>query len=400
MNSRKRRRLWQSVIANIAGLVLKDKWKGLVVLVFFAGCFAVQSHADGRGVSAKRIEGEREMSYWLHRISHHADVSHPLLDQGYLSIGWSGFSEQGFVEKSRSDGMGYFNSTIKGRWGELRRSRWSLWRYIAEMKSGDLVIVPQWKSFSIYRLVGDRPLIASELAAESSAHQVDEEGHLFQNVDGEAKKIDLGFFWRVEEVHVGISRGQYADQKLTSRMKIRSTTACLNALKDSVDRAMESFARGEPLNLYSSILDSSQEPILSMIRKDLNPDKFEKLVKWYFKRVGATSVIIPAKNEPGKEGDADTIAVFEGIKTIIYVQAKHHTNITSSWALEQINDYVSQKDGVDDGYAKVAWVVSSADGYTDECREVALKNQVVLIDGKEFSRMLLEAGIATLDDIF
>ena len=29
------------------------------------------------------------MKYWLHRISHEAKVSYPLLESGYLSIGWS-----------------------------------------------------------------------------------------------------------------------------------------------------------------------------------------------------------------------------------------------------------------------------------------------------------------------
>lgn len=34
-----------------------------------------------------------ERNYWIHRISHIAEISYPLLDVGYLSYGWSDFEE-------------------------------------------------------------------------------------------------------------------------------------------------------------------------------------------------------------------------------------------------------------------------------------------------------------------
>jgi Holliday junction resolvase-like predicted endonuclease len=58
----------------------------------------------------------------------------------------------------------------------------------------------------------------------------------------------------------------------------------------------------------------------SVILDELNDDKFEKLVKWYFDQVGATETIIPSKNYADKVGDVDVIATFENIKTIINVQ--------------------------------------------------------------------------------
>jgi hypothetical protein len=364
------------------------------------------AYGEGCGGSTVNLRKEGSMSYWLHRISYHAEVSHPLLDEGYLSIGWSDFSNNEFIEKVRTGDRVYFDSAIKNEWGGdvLSRARWSLWKYLVEMRKDDLVIVPGWKDFSVYKIVGDCPVTATELVAESGVYKVDEKGYLIREVDGKTEDIDLGFFWKVEPVCRGIPRDQYADQALTARMKIRSTTASLTDLKASVDTAMERFFAGTPINLYSSILAESQGKVLSLIRNDLNPAKFEILVKWYFERVGATSVSIPSKNEPGKEGDADVVAVFEGIKTIIYAQAKHYNGEASSWALEQISAYVSHKErqneSMDDGYTRIAWVVSSADCYSKECYEKAQQNQVLLIDGAEFSRMLLEAGIAGLEGIF
>lgn len=38
------------------------------------------------------------MQYWLHRIAHLEHVSYPLLDKGYLSIGFSEFCTGEFFE--------------------------------------------------------------------------------------------------------------------------------------------------------------------------------------------------------------------------------------------------------------------------------------------------------------
>ena len=39
-------------------------------------------------------------NYWLHRISHNSEASYPLLEEGYLSIGFSNyFSNEEFLEE-------------------------------------------------------------------------------------------------------------------------------------------------------------------------------------------------------------------------------------------------------------------------------------------------------------
>jgi predicted Mrr-cat superfamily restriction endonuclease len=354
-------------------------------------------------IALNTYKGEKNMSVWLHRISHFAEISHPLLDRGYLSIGWSDFSNKDFVEQAREGNKEYFEAAFDKEWGNRPRSRWSLWKYLAEMKTGDIVVVPGWGDFSVYRIVGDRPITTAELPDDltdwnGKAVWRNSKGYLCHGSVEKEDEVDLGFFWRVELVQAKISRDLYADQSFTSRMKVRNTTVCLNDIHVSVQAAIERFSENKPISLHSSILEASQENVLAMIRKELNPDKFEKLVVWYFRRVGATTADIPAKNESGKIGDADIVATFEGIKTIIYVQAKHHTGETSSWALAQIKDYVHQKDGIDDGYIKIAWVISSADGYSEECRKLAQENHVLLVNGHEFAKMLLEAGIANLDE--
>jgi predicted Mrr-cat superfamily restriction endonuclease len=358
------------------------------------------------------------MTTWLHRISHCGETSHPLLERGYLTIGFSDFSrlefvlkKPEFISKSRQDGS-YFDNTYREEWGGgLWRSRWGLWYFLAEMKTGDQVVVPGFPSqgsFSIFEIMDDNALAIGSVETAGLKTWI---GEIVTLKDGllscNEKVIDLGFARKVRLIESGLSRSSFADAALTSRMKIRVTTADISNLEASVERAIEAFRSNRPINLHTTLLEQHTKATLDAICRELNDAKFEQLIAWYFRKVGATQVEIPAKNESGKEGDADIIATFEPLKTIIYVQAKKHTGETNAWAVEQIKDYRDKKDAVlnevdamDDGYSRIAWVVSTAKGFSDECSSLAKQNKILLLNGEEFVRLLLNAGIEGLDAAF
>ena len=342
------------------------------------------------------------MHYWLHRISHHAEISHPLLEKGYLSIGFSDFSEQEFIDDIlEANSWDTFESYMDDIWGDRPRTRFSLWRFVAEMKKGDWVLVPSWGTFSIYELIGDKPETVASVNADNvkdwHGHKlhINEKGLLSTEKEGVA---DLGFIWKVKPIEKNIARYEYADAALTSRMKIRNTNADISDLKESIERSVKFFKENKPINIYSQIISKTGDRILNTIQSELNENKFESLVKWYFQRIGASEVSIPAKNESGKEGDADVVAVFEPIRTIIYTQVKFHKGSTSEWAIEQILEYKEQKElSMDDGYSKQSWVITSADKYSKEAYELAKENNVQLVDGTQFVKMLLDIGFVNLD---
>lgn len=60
------------------------------------------------------------MNYWLHRISHFAHVSYPLIDAGFLSIGYSSFSTDEFIENALNENEQEFNRYFQDSWGYLR----------------------------------------------------------------------------------------------------------------------------------------------------------------------------------------------------------------------------------------------------------------------------------------
>ena len=348
------------------------------------------------------------MNYWLHRISHHAEVSYPLLEQGYLSIGWIFLSKPAFIDEiCGENGRQKFEAYLLPEGSPP--NRYNLWRFIVDMKKGDWVVVPSCGAFSVFEIEDDKALSITEITSlvkiqDSSGNSIEmgKDGYLYntgrKDEKGANSLVDLGFFKKVKPVKTDISRYEYADAALTSRMKLRRGNAYITDLKESIEAALTAFNEEKPLNIYLQIVEKAGQQILDTIQSKLNPGKFERLVKWYFERIGATKVDSPTRNESGKEGDADVVAIFEAIKTIIYTQVKFHSGETSSWAIEQINDYKTPKNGIDDGYSKIAWVISSGDSFSNEAKNMAQEANVQLFDGITFAKMLLEAGIANLSE--
>ena len=349
-----------------------------------------------------------ERNYWIHRISHIAEISYPLLENNYLSYGFSDFEHDGFIEGVRGDsGWQYIEEQFLAEWGGLARGRYQLWNFIKEMKAGDWVIVPTYGAFTICELLEDKPIMIKDIKDIVIKNWNGEEilrdngGYL---IDSNHNKIDLGFARRVKIIQKDISRYDYAESDLTSRMKVRQTNVCISDLKVSILRSLEAYNHQKPIHFRNEINDVIPS-ICSIIQTKLNPDKFEFLVKWYFERVGASSVVIPPKNPSGKVDyeDVDVIATFDLLKTIFYVQVKHYRGETSSWGAEQIahlKDLEAMKDDrQDDGYTKVYWLVSSSETFTEECINKARETNVQLIDGKTFSSMLLDAGFFGVGDV-
>jgi predicted Mrr-cat superfamily restriction endonuclease len=346
------------------------------------------------------------MNYWLHRVSHLEHVSYPLLDNGYLSIGFSDFSDKKFLEKVSEEDWDFFEKQFDEIWETRPRGRYSLWRFIAEMRKNDIVIVPNWwQSFSVYKIEDNYAILPSSIEIGEKWKDWNDAKILHDKskmliTEGEKECLDLGFFRKVKTIANEISRYEFADAALNARMKIRQTNADISDLKESVDDAIKAFKNNEPINLKNSLIESSIEKWLKIIRKKMTPPKFENLVKIYFERVGATSVQMnPEKSKTNKTGDVDVIAEFEPIKTIINVQVKFYSDITDEWPVQQIKDFADSKEKLNDGYSRQYWVISTSDSFSEGCIRLALENAIILIDGKQFVRMILDAGLQNLNDI-
>ncbi|WP_373598213.1 restriction endonuclease [Paraclostridium bifermentans] len=341
------------------------------------------------------------MKVWLHRISHCGNIAYDLLENNYLSIGFSDFSNKDFLEKTIAGDIEFFNNQIIEKWNDLKRSRHSLWRFINEFKEWDLVLVPLWGAFSIYKLEGSPNIINKDLLDNKfieKGFKINEDGKLYEN----NTPIDIGFVWKVTPIATNIPRKDIFERALISRMKIRNTNADITDLKDIIENKINQWENNDLSTFYSTLLDSILGKVENNIRENLTPDKFEQLVKWYFNKIGASDVYIPAKNEANKENgaDADVIATFEPIKVIIYVQVKHHLGCTSDWAINQIKEYKMQKESMNDEYTYISWVITSGDSFSSLAIKKAKEEEVRLIDKTEFSKMLIDVGFSDINSAF
>lgn len=341
------------------------------------------------------------MKYWLHRITggdNALEFAHPLLfTHNYLSIGWSDFSEDAFVLDVKNKGENAINEAMQNAGWGLPRNRWNLWRFIKGMTKGDIVVVPTWGDFSLFEIADDEVLSNESMDAaiyqdwNGNKASRNENGY-FQNEAGNI--IDLGFYRKVKPVLLHIPREGYTDQELYSRMKIRQTNADISDLKESIEYAQKAFEDKKPINLKEQIVEETAPKLLALIEKFTNDLKFEELVGWYLESLGAR-VETPSKNDSCTEdGDADKVGYFENIKTAIMVQVKKHEGTTDDWAVQQIKAFKANHNYSD--YYTQMWVISSCEKYSEKALNEAETAGVRLINGNEFARMILDAGLEGL----
>ena len=157
-------------------------------------------------------------NYWLHRIKHEWYIAKPLLDKGYLTIGWQGLMARSqrlreCIAKRHGEGFEPLMNELK----ESSRSRWSLKRF-SSFKPGDIVVVPLYDhKFAIVEVIESAKSIL-DLPIET----VNELDNFNLSVDGlfDAKNnrtIDIGFFIKVKTPIKVIPRS-YAENLLQKKI--------------------------------------------------------------------------------------------------------------------------------------------------------------------------------------
>ena len=339
-------------------------------------------------------------SYWIHRISHCWDISKPLLDKGYLTIGWLDCANNSFdINKAKiKDEM--FEEEFYKAYKNKPRSRWCLCRFL-NMKKGDIVIIPLYGGKFAIAEVQEEAKTIHELPVQnlkdlsSKTIKMTEQGLCADDL------IDIGFY--IKLTNIVVKQHSFASAPLQSRMKIRQTNCWSNDLAKDIDNAKKST---KPANIHDILVEKMSDDFMKIIQNEITPDKLEMLMKWYMEKLGATRVYRPAKNNPLKSGnaDADVIAEFEYLNVIFYIQVKKHNDKTGKHAVEQVLEYFEQFSYSDDSITYIPWVITTANDFSDECKAIvrdANKSNISirLVAKKELAKMLLDIGIDTINEI-
>lgn len=190
---------------------------------------------------------KKKAEYWQHRIKggdYALPLSTPLLfNHHILSIGWSDINDASFLARIKGvKAWEEFESQLKETYRHLWRNRYSLWRYLNEMKAGDIVVVPTPHEFSVYRIIDNSIMTSEELPKRVLVDWWDrpvkqEDGYL---IDADGNQIDLGFFRKVEPIVEHLGRNK-CDKTLYKKMKAHQTNISLNDVRSSVNEVINRY---------------------------------------------------------------------------------------------------------------------------------------------------------------
>lgn len=184
---------------------------------------------------------ENKKTYWKHRnaggINCYA-VTCELLDRfNYISIGWSDFSNRENLARIINGKMSAIESIYDENKWKVSKSRWNLYHFICEMKEGDIVLVPGFRTFSLYNIADNFTYCREDIT------EIDI-----------PKNVDLGFFRKVTPIQncQNLSR-DILDDNLFRRIKIQQTLTKLDGenLRAAVDKIINNPAATSQIQVPS-----------------------------------------------------------------------------------------------------------------------------------------------------
>ena len=70
-------------------------------------------------------------------------------------------------------------------------------------------------------------------------------------------------------------------------LKVRQANVEITDIRESVDEAIARWDKKTPINMASLIMESCADEVLDLTTEKLDAARLEKLIEWYFRRIGA-----------------------------------------------------------------------------------------------------------------
>jgi len=249
-----------------------------------------------------------------------------------------------------------------------------LWRFIREMKSDDLIVVPYGGEFFVAKVAGPPTYDLTRVLDDSAYRRA-------------AQWLNSG---------KPISR-QIARSALVSRMKIQGTCANATDLLEEINECLSLAEEGQTPRFQADLQARLIREVLAELRSGrIESFGFERLIQAVLCSLGAEDCrIIPRNQDKG----ADILARFRvagAFQQVVAVQAKHWQPDppVSSDVVEQLIR------GIEAEAANLGMVVTS--GTISEAAVQAAEKyfeqkgiKIELLDGELFAKLMIEYGIRT-----
>ena len=249
-----------------------------------------------------------------------------------------------------------------------------MWRFIRDMKPGDLVVVPYWADFFVAEIAGSATFDPSKVKEDS------------------AYRRSVRWLNGKKPIPRQLSRSA-----LLSRMKTQGTCADATDLLGEIRDCLTLASRGESPTFQSDLQARLVREVLAELHSGrIENFGFERLIQTVLRGLGAEEVrIVPRSADKG----ADLVASFRvagAFQQMVAVQAKH-------WQPEPPvgRDVVEQLiRGIEAEGANLGMVITSGT-ISDEAFEAAEQYfvdkgiRIELVDGEQFAKLIVEHGIRT-----
>lgn len=297
------------------------------------------------------------------------------LNKNQIIIGWA--NAQGLLDTKLSweQFREIISNTYYSSESTLRRAgnaAGHMWRFIREMKDGDLVVVPYGSNFYVAEVHGDATYDPIKVADDTAYRRP--------------------VIWLNSTTAMPRTLAKSA---LISRMKTQGTCAYATDLLDDINECLQLSSSGQKPTFQSDLQSRLVRETLDEMRSGrMDSFGFEKLIQDVLIGLGAKDApIVPRSQDKG----ADIVATFlvaGAFRQVVAVQAKH-------WQPDPPVDksVVDQLiKGIEAESASLGMIITSGT-ISDEATNSAEQYfedkgiKIELVDGEQFAKLIVEHGI-------
>lgn len=295
-----------------------------------------------------------------------------IIEKDFVGYGWKK------VDFSKCETVNQVIQQINDKYENgIGRKTNSVKRYY-NLAKGDVVIVPLTKAIAIGIVNGNKSF------------------DIKLSNDKACNLVSVSFF-RTTDGHILRIPRKSITQGLESRLKFRQSNVSLIEFKEEIERIIESIKLNGAYKQETYILEKVDEAE-NKFKQDLLQSitsgttwlsaggiGMEQLIKELLTIEGYTANI-QAKNQTSDISDIDIVArrVDRFSESNLMIQVKHHSNISSSYGLEQL---IAYKDFDDSDYQK--WFITTAK-MSEKSLEIAEANNIKVMNGVELIDWIYE----------
>ena len=297
-----------------------------------------------------------------------------LIKDNHIGYGWHKIDFSAFETVDDLITQGFSGVNIGRKGNQIRR--------FFSLKKGDYVVVPVSRAVAIGRVEGTKSYV------------------LDSGIPYSENRVQVDFFKDSEGNVVFIPRDEFTNG-LVARLKIRLSNADLSEFEGELGKHLSALDKGEKYTWNSEVdehenkaAETFKDILLSRLRNGQRISikgggyGLEQLVKELLE-VQGFEARIEAKNQSSGIDDADVIATrinsLTNDEERLVIQVKHHKGETGKTGIEQLGAY-----DLGDGYAFQRKVLITSATLSEELKEEAQEQNIVVVDGEALVQWIFD----------